>query len=175
MADVDRSRGILTPADRRFLLGDVTLGSEQSRYDARYRIRQRTRDALLDFPLLFEQLADRDRKQVFDADSEEVADAIVDAIAFLYLGASTLGSDPERLLSAGIRRAERRKRGPDCPLLDVELSVAATDEERVDHIARCVGDGAVHDLDDRDLRVLARLLADREGLSLADILDGSSE
>jgi hypothetical protein len=84
MADADRGRGVLTPADRRFLGGDVALGSEQSRYDARYRIRQRTRNALLDFPILFEQLADRDREQVFDAEHDELADAVADAVACAF-------------------------------------------------------------------------------------------
>ena len=171
MADADRGRGILTPADRRFLRGDVTLGSEQSRYDARYRIRQRARNALLDFPLLFERLAERDREQVFDGEVDGLSDAIVDAIAFCYLGATDLDADPEQLIAAGVRRAEREQRGPDCPVLDVDVSIEATDEERIDHIAACVGDGAIHDLDERDLRALARLLAEHEDLSLADLLD----
>ncbi|AGN01982.1 hypothetical protein L593_10185 [Salinarchaeum sp. Harcht-Bsk1] len=149
----------------------MTLGSEQSRYDARYRIRQRTRDAMLDFPLLVERLAERDREQVFDPETGGITDAIVDAIAFCYLGAADVAADPERLLAAGVRRAERERRGPDCPLLDVDVSVEATDDERVDHIAQCVGDGAIHELDERDLRALARLLADRDDVSLADLLD----
>lgn len=176
MTDVDRSRGILTPADRRFLRGDVTLGSEQSRYDARYRIRQRTRDALLDYPLLFERLAERDREQVFDDRTDGLTDALADAVAFVYLGAASTDVDPQRIVAEGIRRAERRRRGADAPVLDVELSVDATDEERVEEIAACLGDGAVHELSERDLRTLANLLAEREDLSLAELLsDASSE
>lgn len=174
MADVDRPRGILTPADRRFLRGDVTLGSEQSRYDARYRIRQRTRDALFDFPLLFDELADRDREQIFDGRTAGLTDALADAIGFVYLGAASTDADSQRIVAEGVRRAERRLRGSDCPALDVELSVDAADEERVEEIAACIGDGAVHELSERDLRTLANLLAEQEDLSLADILDGSS-
>jgi hypothetical protein len=123
MADADRGRGVLTPADRRFLGGDVTLGSEQSRYDARYRIRQRTRNALLDFPILFGQLAARDREQVFDPEREELTDAVADAVAFCYLGAAALDADPGQVIAAGVRRAEQRLRGPDCPPLVGDTSL----------------------------------------------------
>lgn len=175
MTDVDRARGILTPADRRFLRGDVTLGSEQSRYDARYRIRQRTRDALLDCSLLFEHLAERDRVQVFDDDLDGLTDALVDAVAFVYLGATSLDVDPERIVTEGVRRGERRRRGDDCPRLDVEVAVGAAPEERLDHIATCVGSGAIHELDERDLRALARLLAEQDDRAVTDLLESTTE
>lgn len=175
MADADRGRGVLTPADRRFLGGDVTLGSEQSRYDARYRIRQRTRNALLDFPILFEHLAERDREQVFDAEHEELADAVADVVAFCYLGATTLDADPEQVIAAGVRRAEQRLRGPDCPPLDVDVEVAVTDEDRVARICGCIADDQVHELTERDLRTFARALGEREDADLESLLGTEGE
>jgi hypothetical protein len=175
MADADRGRGVLTPADRRFLGGDVALGSEQSRYDARYRIRQRTRNALLDFPILFEHLAARDREQVFDAEHEELADAVADAVAFCYLGATSLDVDPEQVIAAGVRRAEQRLRGPDCPPLDVDVEVAAADEGRLAHIGDCIADGRVHELTERDLRTFARTLGEREDADLDSLVGSDGE
>lgn len=174
MADADRGRGVLTPADRRFLEGDVTLGSEQSRYDARYRIRQRTRNALLDFPILFEQLADRDREQVFDVEHDDLADAVADAVAFCYLGAAALEADPEQVVAAGVRRAEQRLRGPDCPPLDVDVEVAAADEDHLARVGDCIADGQVHELTERDLRTFARALGERDDADL-DSLFGDDE
>lgn len=170
MADADRPRGVLTPADRRFLRGDVTLGSEQSRYDAHYRIRNRVRNAVLDHSLLFEHLPERDRQQVFDPEDDRLAEAVVDAVAFCYLGAASLDASPERLVAEGVRRGERRRRGPDAPALEVDVSVRAADEEHIEHIAECLDAGAVHDLDEPDLRTLARLLAEESDRPLAEVL-----
>lgn len=56
----DRERGILTVADREFLLDKKDL-SDQSARDARYRIRKRTKNGLRDIALLDRFLENRDR------------------------------------------------------------------------------------------------------------------
>ena len=148
----ERPRGILSPADRRFLRGEAALESEQSVYDTRYRIRQRVRDALLDFPLLFGALAERDREQVFDG--QAVADAVVDAVAFLYLGAGGCESSREALFTEGIRRAERRRTGGRAT---VRLDVETADRERLERIVETVEAGRPHELSDAELRAFAHL------------------
>jgi len=172
--DPDRPRGLLTPADRRFLQGDVTLGSEQSRYDAHYRIRNRLRNGLLDCPVVLRHLEASDRQQVFDPDDDRIEPAVVDAIAALYLGAGSLEADPRRLVEAGVRRAERLERDGECPVLDVDLSVRAAEERDVDRIAGRLEDGQPHLLDDADCRTLATLLAGRTDSGQASELLGST-
>ena len=149
----ERPRGILSPADRRFLRGEADLGSEQSVYDTRYRIRQRVRDALLDFPVLFASLDERDREQVFDGDGG-LADSVVDAVAFLYLGGETCAAATEGLFTEGIRRAERGRTGGQPT---VTLDVETTDQARLERIVETVESGRPHELSDAELRAFAQL------------------
>ncbi len=64
---VDRSTGILTQKDRRYLLGeldeDLTQGSERTR---RYRIRKRLRNALWDLYILHETMPLGDVETLFE-------------------------------------------------------------------------------------------------------------
>ncbi len=62
-----RGRGILTPADRRYLLGEEEL-TEGSEYNTRRRIRERLYNAILDFEIIFNHLSDEDREQVFQTE-----------------------------------------------------------------------------------------------------------
>lgn len=72
---VDRDRGILTEADRRYLAGEDDLEGQDER-NARYRIRNRTVHALVDVRLLEDQLSDRDLRQVANADVLELPAAV---------------------------------------------------------------------------------------------------
>lgn len=170
MTQDDRPRGILSPADRAFLRGDVTHESEQSRYDARYRIRERVRNAVLDFSILFEQLEPRDREQIFapDDDSAPFVDGVVDALAFLYLGADDGDRNCSALVAESIRRAERRRRADG--FVSVQVDVERASPEHVERILDRVEAGAYHELGEDDLRVLASLLHERSGAD-EDVLD----
>jgi len=64
--DPDRDRGILTPSDRKYLLGEAKLEGQDER-NARYRIRQRITDALYDIILINIYLQQsRDKRQILD-------------------------------------------------------------------------------------------------------------
>ena len=91
---VDRPRGILTEADRKYLTNHPDSEIEPRTHGerrARERIRQRVIHAILDFRILAEYLEDRDRERIFRAQRTEgdpvryVASSIVDVITFLYL------------------------------------------------------------------------------------------
>lgn len=132
--DDDRPRGILTQADREFLKGKKELSSEQSRRDARYRIRQRLRNAFLDFSILLRNLDRRDREQIFapveefqnglgdsmnreldrDRISEIMEDVMVskgisDSMAFTYLGIGDANQSFETMLKSAISDAEEER------------------------------------------------------------------
>lgn len=81
-AEEERGRGILTGADRAYLLGEKEYSTQGER-DARYRIRNRTENALLDLRILNDHLQPDDRALVF----EEIPTTIFfSAIEFLFKG-----------------------------------------------------------------------------------------
>ena len=63
----ERKRGILTPADRRYLRGDEEL-TEGSEYNTRRRIRERVRNSILDFAILYDHLDESDLSKIFKTD-----------------------------------------------------------------------------------------------------------
>lgn len=110
----DRDRGILSPADRAYLRDETEFGSVQSERNARARIRERVYNAILDFELLVDGLADRDRELVFEdrletTDGTEAFDALVSAVAFLYRAADHTEIEFETLLQEGINLAEAKE------------------------------------------------------------------
>ncbi|MGQ5515686.1 hypothetical protein [Halococcus saccharolyticus] len=66
--DRDRSRGILTDRD-----WDLLTGSSDQKHDRQYRrrLRQRVRNALLDFRVLFDNWSPSERDQTFVKETEE--------------------------------------------------------------------------------------------------------
>ncbi len=107
-ADTDRERGVLSPADRAFLLGERDLEHPQSRRNARARIRQRVHDAMLDFDLLLHTLSNDDRQQIFDEvhTDEAFLDALRAMLAFTYVGTAEQGMAFEEVLLPAVRSSE---------------------------------------------------------------------
>lgn len=160
-----RPRGILSPADRAYLTGEADLKSDQSAYDARYRIRERVRHALLDFELLFEHLAEQDRTQVFSPDADErdaLTDGIVSAIAFLYLGTAEYHLPRKNLFAEGIRRAVEREHDEGDAFCSVRIDVDHPTQSQLEHILSCVEAGTYHELGENELRALACLMHRQE-------------
>ena len=142
MSQKDRDRGVLTPADREFLTGEREL-SDQSAYNARVRIRNRVRNALLDFEILFNELSERDRERIFgpmqkDLPRYELPDgtpiksrngisppiswAMVDAVAFLYEATIESYMSFKNLIEAGVWQAHP-KHHSDRRLVDVTVNI----------------------------------------------------
>jgi hypothetical protein len=143
--DDERDRGILTPDDRKFLKGEKKYQSEQSERDARYRIRSRIKDAILDFSILLHHLDRHDREQIFSTyegvsglsnDSDELSgeafrdfveatmfqNGISDAISFFTLGIEDTNEPVDSMLETGIAGAEEEK-GYLVDEVTVEISV----------------------------------------------------
>jgi len=86
MLSPDRDRGVLTTDDRDYLTGRKDY-TENSKRNARLRIRNRTRDSLYDFNYLNKHLANKDITQLGINDGEvdeNVFSAAADAIAFIF-------------------------------------------------------------------------------------------
>ncbi|MCU4926356.1 hypothetical protein OB905_10220 [Halobacteria archaeon AArc-dxtr1] len=107
-AEIDRERGVLSPADRAYLLGEREMSHDQSARNAEARIRRRIRAAVLDFDLLLHTLPEKDRKQVFEATltDDAVLDGLRATVAFVYLGLARYGVDFEDVLEPGVASAE---------------------------------------------------------------------
>lgn len=121
--DIDRPRGILSAADREFLLDSAQDKTNQTARNTRSRIRERTVNGIIDFSLLFGNLEERDFDQVFSADDPELnaalQSALVDAIAFLYRGRKASDGSVDTALETAIRQAEEK----DNQLADVSISI----------------------------------------------------
>lgn len=115
-ADEERDRGFLTATDRDFLRSpEGKYGSDEAEYNTWRRIRNRTRNAFVDFSLLVEHLPPAQREKIFEEFEESpFHQGVVDALAFVMLGLSDnivhdqhgirLG-DFERTLDTAYRRA----------------------------------------------------------------------
>ena len=87
----ERPRGILSPRDRRYLLGESDTEPEtQKERNIRATIRERLRHAIMDFVLLYESLDERDCRQVLRPsesnidDGDPIYEGVVHAFALLY-------------------------------------------------------------------------------------------
>lgn len=173
--DHDRDRGILTTADREYLCGEREYSSEQSERDARYRIRKRVKNSILDFSILLNHLQDPDRKQIFQSnfpqkpdsggdpdisldDFEEIVekhrfqDSMSNAIGFLYLATMDVNWRVESAFSDGIKQAEE-KRGFVVDDVSVDISVSRK-EAGIDELIKRFEEG--DSLTPEELRTVLR-------------------
>lgn len=135
MSSSERGRGILTEADRRYLRGETTYGSEQAERNARSRIRERLAEALGDFQLLVDELSERDRElavaqRLGGDDTVRAYCALVDAIAFLYRACDDVDASFETLLKDGVDRALAEDGRSSSVSLDVRVETLAVSRLR---------------------------------------------
>ncbi len=137
--DTDRERGVLSPADRAYLLGDREMGHEQSKRNAEARIRRRIHAAVVDFDLLLHTLPEKDRKQVFERTTTDEAflDGLRAMFAFVYLGTERYGVDFEEILIPAVRSSEEYFAATDrdeTVSVDVRFDVETTVESSLEGI-----------------------------------------
>ncbi|WP_276254551.1 hypothetical protein [Halomontanus rarus] len=106
--DTDRERGLLSTADREYLLDEREMSHEQSKRNAEARIRRRITDGIVDFDLLVHSLEPTDREQIFEQarTDEAFVDGLTAMLAFAYIGLKEQGIDFERVLVPAVRSAE---------------------------------------------------------------------
>lgn len=79
----DRGRGILTPTDRKYLLGEKKYSHPESARNRRAKIRQRIRNSIFDFVFL-RYLETRDCDQIVNTAGSEINSGLSSAHLFLY-------------------------------------------------------------------------------------------
>lgn len=104
----DRTRGILSPSDRQFLLEESYREdlAAQSQRNVRSRIRERLRNAILDFYVLDAYLKDQDREQVFSEPDEALREGIHANLAFLFRAGNQDIQTFESWLASGLTHIE---------------------------------------------------------------------
>jgi len=114
--NLERDRGVLTKSDREFLIGEKELEGQAER-NARYRIRNRVEDALLDFFLL-NAISEEDRKRIFEniISGPDGTKPLTETINFLYQGCFDVADSQEggedlfkESLYTAIRQVERSR------------------------------------------------------------------
>lgn len=116
--DSERGRGILSPADRRFLRGESDL-AEGTVYNTRRRIRDRFSNALLDLRIIQRHMANSDREQALDdaygeiSESEDLRgmETFVAAAAVAYEAAARYDLPFEVMSNRAIEEAMQRRHG----------------------------------------------------------------
>ncbi|WP_255192560.1 hypothetical protein [Natronobeatus ordinarius] len=136
MSAGERERGILSEADRTYLRGETEYASVQSERNARARIRDRVYEGVRDFELLVEGLPAADRKLVFEKrvaqlDGAEAFDALVSAVAFLYLAVGDTDLEFERVLHEAVNVAEARS--DRAATVDLDLTYHSLSVEELRH------------------------------------------
>lgn len=136
---VERPRGILSPADRRYLQNPEEY-SDQGAYERREAIVERVHESLHDYPTLVSQLDEKHRKRAFEdrdlENKEHTLNVLSSAFAFLYLGItdtvepSDLAKDAfEDFVASGVKRAYL-ERGDVVADVDVSVDVTEADETK---------------------------------------------
>lgn len=88
--DTPRSRGFLSPSDRRYLRNPDQYANKHSRQsvnDRRHAITQRIHDTLLDFKILSRYLSEDGRRDLFDSEDYNqriLHEGMISTIAFIY-------------------------------------------------------------------------------------------
>jgi len=119
-----RPRGILSKTDREYLFGLKDYENEQSEANRRQDIRDRIKNSLKDFKIIWALLDGHDRDQIFNSlDDETVDDSIEAMVSFIYLGLD--GDIPriERAIKRGILAGENASSEGETKQIDVSINI----------------------------------------------------
>lgn len=163
--DAERSRGILTPADREFLIGEREYEHRQTEHKRRNQIRERVYQSLLDLSFLFQYMDDSDLDRVFTPPPNHQAafdDVLADALGLLYYEQSP-DRPFEMLLRRGVSRAERKYAGSDAFDVEVDFDVRRTSPTQgLEDIVEQIERGEYGELAPEDLRTFIRFYSETD-------------
>lgn len=178
----DRGRGVLTPKDRAFLRGEASYEpTSNSARRARNRIRDRLRNAVLDFGLIADHLQERDREQVFARGANDDLAAfnhgLVGALRVVYAGVehgpvrAPTGLTFAELVERAVRRVEYDEmpdalRELETVHVDVSVSVdrPSLTSINAERVASAVERGRLDEISDDEARSFLRWLTEADAL-----------
>lgn len=175
MSYEERGNAMLTDSQRQFLRSDGTGYTHQNAYDYRESIKERVRNSILDFSILFNHWPEEEREEVFGdlVEFGEGREALADMIALFYLETRYSGRF-DSIFGTGVRKAEDTMAGGDGTLQVsvkpvnemVERTRAADIERAIEKFGK--GKLGIRDMSDEETRVLLHLLSHYGEWSLAD-------
>lgn len=99
----DRPRGILSPTDREYLCGHKEYAQPQTDANRRQDIRERVKNGLKDFTLLWLFLERDEREKVFAELGEDTTDEVIGSmVAFAYLALDEDSTRFEECIERGV-------------------------------------------------------------------------
>lgn len=178
--DPDRPRGILTPDDRRFLLGEKEFKHQQSKTNARSRIRKRVKNGILDFGLIYYHLRDEDIWQVFEYENENqrlsLDHSIVELLSLVYFGTTGFHPPFSTLLKRAVSQGEQRIADPGRREVSVEFDVETSQryftESDVEYLVERAESRGIGALSREDKMTLFRLARESGDFDPAMAKDG---
>jgi len=103
----DRPRGILSPTDREYLCGHKEYAQPQTDANRRQDIRERVKNGLKDFALLWLFLDRKEREKLFDDLGEQETDEVIESmVSFAHLGLARDKTRMEERIQRGVLGAE---------------------------------------------------------------------
>lgn len=125
--DHDRQDALLTSTQRK------RLSTKNYNPKHRQRIRDRVRNGSQDLAILREHLEERDIKQIFESEDDNLGsqqrENIINAIGFFLRVADVCSVETEKMLEEAVRRAYSQQR-PSETIGDVSIDVDADDREQ---------------------------------------------
>jgi hypothetical protein len=119
-----RSRGMLSKTDREYLLGLKDYKNKQSEANRRQDIRDRIKNTLQDFKIVWTLLEEHDRDQVFTSLGDETVDDSIEAIiSFVYLGLNQDIPRIEEAIKRGILAGENVSSEGETKQVDVSINI----------------------------------------------------
>lgn len=178
--DPDRPRGILTSDDRRFLLGEKEYKHQQSKTNARARIRKRIYNAILDFGLIYYNLRDEDIWQIFEYENENerlsLDHSIVELISLVYFGTTGFHPPFSTLLKRGVSQGEQRIAEPGRREVSVEFDVETSQryftQSDVEYLIERAKSRGIGSLSHEDKMTLFRLIQGSEAFDPQMAMEG---
>ena len=177
--NLDRPRGILTEADRKYLLSDKSGYSYQAQNKRENAIRERVINALLDFAILENNLNEEIREDIFRhfdvnnlyaddtelyADEIQYVSSLTDMIAFLYRETKEqTGFNPAfaRLLENGVIQGEFE---PETTYygnhkIDISFEKLPDTKVNIDSIIERVKNGELESLNEAEMKAVIEILS----------------
>jgi hypothetical protein len=119
-----RPRGILSKTDREYLFGLKDYKTKQSETNRRQDIRDRIKNSLQDFKIIWALLGEHDRDQIFSSlDDETVNDSLEAIVSFIYLGLDGDLSRMEGAIKRGILAGENARSEGETKQVDVSINI----------------------------------------------------
>lgn len=145
MSGGDNPVGILTTTDRELLASDEEMTDNADNVQKRYRLRNRVRQAIVDFGLLYKQLPEHDRELIFSptGDTErdrDFAEGLFEMLMFVYEGMLDAEQDPRAFIRRAIASAESRRRPRNMGVSAI-VDVRISEQYDIDDILLKIDDG----------------------------------